>query len=78
MWLMVFHRYPIAGEKVWSLLNGERKGSFYVCGDAAHMAKDVQSALRDIIEQCKRCSGIEAELMVRRLNDQGRYQKDVW
>lgn len=38
-----------SAELVWGLL--ERGAHFYVCGDAAHMAGAVESALLEIIRQ---------------------------
>ncbi|CAD7699015.1 unnamed protein product [Ostreobium quekettii] len=65
-------------DKVWAALNGGRKGVFYVCGEAAHMARDVHDALRDIVQHCQNCTAAEAENVVKALGDQGRYQKDIW
>lgn len=63
---------------MFNYLFGERKGYFYVCGEAGRMAKDVHRILHDIIITVKQCSKPEAESYVKALNDQGRYQKDVW
>lgn len=43
----VQQRLREAGEEVWQLL--QQGAHFYVCGDAAYMAGDVERALLDII-----------------------------
>ena len=47
---------------------------FYVCGDASRMAKDVDQALRTIIES----AGANATEYVSALQKSGRYQRDVY
>ena len=64
-----------AGELVPLLRSG---GYFYVCGDAKHMAKDVHRALVEAIITVEGSGTAEAEVAVKQLSDQGRYQKDVW
>ncbi|KAJ1562542.1 hypothetical protein HK096_008126 [Nowakowskiella sp. JEL0078] len=46
----VQHRLAENSELVWDLLNA-RGGSFYVCGDAKNMAKDVQIALQNMAKE---------------------------
>ncbi|CAD7703148.1 unnamed protein product [Ostreobium quekettii] len=74
----VQHHLLANKERVWATLSGNRKGVFYVCGEAARMARDVHAALVDIVQQCQKCSGPVAEMIVKSLSDQGRYQKDIW
>lgn len=42
------------------------------------MAKDVHRALHAIAAAATGCSPAQAEELVRRLSDSGRYLKDVW
>ncbi|WP_071394341.1 sulfite reductase subunit alpha [Bacillus tuaregi] len=51
---------------------------FYVCGDKQRMAKDVHSALIDVIEKEGGMSREEAEAFVTDMQKQGRYQRDVY
>ena len=64
--------------EVWDLLKGGR-GVFYVCGDAKHMARDVNRALLKVVEQERPCaSSEEAEVVLQDLVHQKRYLRDVW
>lgn len=51
---------------------------FYICGDAKHMAKDVEAALLDIIQKEGQLSLEEAQQYLKDLRLAGRYQKDVY
>ncbi|EGW35461.1 NADPH--cytochrome P450 reductase [Spathaspora passalidarum NRRL Y-27907] len=50
----------------------------YVCGDAAHMARDVQAAFAKIISDERDISVEKAGVLIRSLKVQNRYQEDVW
>ncbi|WP_028548022.1 assimilatory sulfite reductase (NADPH) flavoprotein subunit [Paenibacillus sp. UNC451MF] len=50
----------------------------YICGDEKHMAHDVHKALLTIIEQQGAKSPEEAAAYVAELQEQGRYQRDVY
>ena len=50
----------------------------YVCGDSAHMAKDVHAALVDIIATHGKQSPEEAKAWLNELLQQGRYARDVY
>ena len=50
----------------------------YVCGDQAHMAKDVHAALRTVIARGKGISDERAEAELTQLRAQGRYLLDVY
>ncbi len=65
-----------AGEEFWKWL--EEGAAIYVCGDAKRMAKDVDAALRDIIESHGKVSAEEAEVYVSKLKKDKRYQRDVY
>ena len=64
------------GPEIWRWL--EDGAHFYVCGDASRMAKDVDVALRHIIETQGGLSPDRAEAYVRRLSADKRYGKDVY
>ena len=56
----------------------ERGAHFYVCGDATKMAKDVDSALRDIISTEGTMTSEKADLYVNNLKREKRYLRDVY
>jgi sulfite reductase (NADPH) flavoprotein alpha-component len=72
----VQHRMREAGAELWSWLND---GAYvYVCGDALRMAKDVETALTDIVAQHGGRTSAEAAKFIGELKAQGRYQADVY
>jgi sulfite reductase (NADPH) flavoprotein alpha-component len=52
--------------------------SVYVCGDAAHMAKDVDAAMHRIAEEQGQLDTESAAEYIRELKDQHRYHRDVY
>jgi sulfite reductase (NADPH) flavoprotein alpha-component len=61
---------------VWSWL---AKGAhFYVCGDAKHMAADVDAALVQVCAENGKMDGTSAKAFVKDLRAQHRYQADVY
>lgn len=56
----------------------EEGAYIYICGDEKYMAHDVHKALIDIIAQHKAISEQEAEVYLQQLQDDGRYQRDVY
>ncbi|MBC8010651.1 MAG: sulfite reductase subunit alpha, partial [Burkholderiales bacterium] len=56
----------------------EKGAHFYVCGDASRMAKDVDAALHQIVEQAGGKSPAEATAYVQSLKTAKRYQRDVY
>ncbi|MEM7147937.1 MAG: sulfite reductase subunit alpha [Verrucomicrobiota bacterium] len=72
----VQHRMRERGAELWGWL--EEGAHFYVCGDAKRMAKDVDEALRGLIEEHGGKSGDEAEGYVATMKKEKRYQRDVY
>lgn len=56
----------------------EQKANFYVCGDAAHMAREVNEVLGQIIAQERGVDAAKAESIVKGMRSSGTYQEDVW
>ena len=63
-------------EEIWQWIKDG--AHFYVCGDAIHMAGDVDKALHDLIEQHGGLSETEAAEYVARMKKSKRYQRDVY
>ena len=74
--IYVQHRMREVGRDLWSWLNDG--AHIYVCGDAQRMAKDVESALVDIIAEHGGCMPPEAVKFLADLKAKGRYQTDVY
>ena len=51
---------------------------FYVCGDASRMAKDVDAALHQVIEQHGAKSTDDAKSYVAAMKESKRYARDVY
>ena len=56
----------------------EQGGYFFVCGDAYHMAKDVDKALHDVIAEQGKLSEQQAVDYVNQLKKDKRYVRDVY
>jgi sulfite reductase (NADPH) flavoprotein alpha-component len=74
--IYVQHRMLEAARELYAWL--EAGAHFYVCGDAARMAKDVDAALHQVIEQAGGKSPAEASAYVQALKTAKRYQRDVY
>jgi sulfite reductase (NADPH) flavoprotein alpha-component len=72
----VQHRLLENGADIWRWL--AEGGYFYVCGDAARMAKDVDDALHRIVEEQGGKTKEEAAAFVGELKKTKRYRKDVY
>lgn len=64
-------------EKINSLLQ-KQKAYFYVCGDAANMAREVNSTLVQIIAEQRGLTEAKAEEVVKAMRSSNQYQEDVW
>jgi sulfite reductase (NADPH) flavoprotein alpha-component len=64
------------GAELWRWL--EAGAHFYVCGDAKRMAKDVETALFDIVVEHGGKSRDEAGTWLMAMKKKGRYQADVY
>ncbi|SEH66477.1 sulfite reductase (NADPH) flavoprotein alpha-component [Rheinheimera pacifica] len=64
------------GSDVWQWL--EDGAHLYICGDANRMAKDVQQALLDIVQQYGGKTAEQAQAYLDELRVAKRYQKDVY
>jgi len=62
--------------ELWSWL--QAGAHFYVCGDAARMAKDVDAALHRIAETAGGKNAEEAKAYIAHLKSEKRYQRDVY
>ncbi|MBE1287184.1 MAG: assimilatory sulfite reductase (NADPH) flavoprotein subunit [Alteromonadaceae bacterium] len=74
--IYVQHRLLEQGAEVYAWL--ERGAHVYVCGDATHMAKDVENALLTIYQTHGKLSEADAKQALLALRKAKRYQKDVY
>lgn len=74
--IYVQHRMLEEGAEIWKWL--EEGAYFYVCGDAARMAKDVDEALHKIIETHGGKSPEDAQAWVTALRNAKRIRRDVY
>jgi sulfite reductase (NADPH) flavoprotein alpha-component len=74
--IYVQHRMQEQGAALFSWL--EEGAHFYICGDASHMARDVDTALRDIVARHGNMDRDAAEAYVKRLSSEKRYLRDVY
>jgi len=74
--IYVQHRMREVGRDLWTWLN--EGAHVYVCGDALRMAKDVETALTDIVAEHGRLAPADAARFVAELKANDRYQADVY
>ena len=72
----VQHRLKENAEEVNTLL--EKKAYFYVCGDAANMAREVNDVLAQIISEQRGVPKQKGEEIVKSMRASNQYQEDVW
>ena len=63
--------------EIWKWIDGEG-AQFFVCGDARRMAKDVDAALRKIVQEQGGKTVDEANEYVEKLKNDKRYKRDVY
>ncbi|HVU37553.1 MAG TPA: sulfite reductase subunit alpha [Opitutales bacterium] len=74
--IYVQHRLRDQAAEIFRWL--EEGAHFYVCGDAARMAKDVDAALREIVQTEGKLSDDAAGAYLDRLRAEKRYARDVY
>jgi sulfite reductase (NADPH) flavoprotein alpha-component len=74
--IYVQHRMLEHAAELFSWL--EAGAHFYVCGDAARMARDVDAALHTVIERAGGCRPEQAATYVQNLKAARRYARDVY
>ncbi len=74
--IYVQHRMTENGAELYRWL--EEGAHFYVCGDASRMAKDVDAALHQVIEQHGGKSADDAKAYVQAMKEARRYARDVY
>src|SRR5438034_933399 len=72
----VQHRMQENAAELWRWLDAG--AYFYVCGDALKMAKDVDAALRTIVQEQSGKSPEEAQTYVEQMKADKRYKRDVY
>jgi len=72
----VQHKLEEAGAEVNKLL--EQKAYFYVCGDAAHMAREVNTLLGKLISKHRNLPESKGDEIVKAMRASNQYQEDVW
>ncbi|KAK4494163.1 hypothetical protein PRZ48_014461 [Zasmidium cellare] len=72
----VQHRLRERAEEINKLL--EQKAYFYVCGDAANMAREVNDILAQIISEQRGVDKKKGEDIVKSMRASNQYQEDVW
>ncbi len=74
--IYVQHRMVENGKELFGQL--QEGGSFYVCGDATRMAKDVDAALHSIVETHGGLSAEDAIDYINKMKREKRYVRDVY
>jgi sulfite reductase (NADPH) flavoprotein alpha-component len=74
--IYVQHRMRENAAELWRWIDAG--AYFYVCGDALKMAKDVDAALRTIVQEQSGRSAEEANAYVEQMKADKRYKRDVY
>ncbi len=75
--IYVQHRLLENGAEIWKWIDSEG-AQFFVCGDARRMAKDIDAALRKIVQEQGGRSVDDANAYVEKLKSDKRYKRDVY
>src|SRR5262245_34923984 len=75
--IYVQHKLLEHAAEIWKWIDKE-SAQFFVCGDARRMAKDVDAALRKIVQEQGGKSVEAANAYVERLKTEKRYKRDVY
>jgi sulfite reductase (NADPH) flavoprotein alpha-component len=75
--IYVQHKILENAPEIWKWIDSEG-AEFFVCGDARRMAKDVDAALRKIIQEQGGKSVEQANQYVEKLKSDKRYKRDVY
>ena len=75
--LYVQHKMLENAAEIWKWMDAEG-AQFFVCGDARRMAKDVDAALRKIIQEQGGQSEEQTNVYVEKLKSDKRYKRDVY
>lgn len=70
------HKMKQRAKEINELL--EQKAYFYVCGDAANMAREVSEILASIISEQRGVDKKKGEDVVKSMRAANQYQEDVW
>eukprot|EP01041_Mallomonas_annulata_P010187 gene10187-21232_t len=73
----VTHRLLARGAEISNLIM-EKNAYIYICGDGNKMAKDVHSALKDILQQYGNIGADEVETILTDMKTRRRYVLDIW
>lgn len=73
----VQHKMEQSADEIWKWMDSEG-AHFFVCGDARRMAKDVDAALRKVIQQKGGKSEEQTNEYVEKLKADKRYKRDVY
>lgn len=72
----VQHRMYEMGQELFEWLNN---GAFlYICGDAARMAKDVETTLLQLIQEHGKMDGLASKEYIKKMRQEKRYLRDVY